>query len=83
MGHLIDAAEIFAPVVGFAEQQPSVLLNISMTLARARFAKNNGGESEAYYAEATRKLEQLSAQLADTDQAAMRLHPWSREARLG
>jgi len=83
MGHRVATDQIFAPVKGFADAQPAVLLNLSMTLARARYAKRNGGDSVPLYTEARDQLQRLSEQLADTDQAAMRLHPWSREARLG
>jgi serine/threonine protein kinase len=82
MGHLVETSVIFEPVAAVAERHPYVMLNLAMTLARARFAKQQGVSSDALYGEATERLQQLSLQLADTDKAAMRLHPWSREARL-
>ncbi len=83
MGHRLETEKIFAPVQSFVSSQPTAMLDISMTLARARYFKTHQGDGGPIYAEASAKLARLAAGLNDTDQAALRLHPWSREARLG
>jgi len=83
LGHRVETDKIFAPVMSFSTDQPTTMMHIVMTLARARYAKSQGGASRPIYDEATAMLGALSDVLNDTDQAALRLHPWSREARLG
>ena len=83
LGHLVPVEKIFAPVTSFANDQPSAMMSIAMTLANARYAVAHGEDAGPIYASAREALAALGAGLNDTDQAALRLHPWSREARLG
>jgi len=83
MGTKLSAEQIFEPVMDYIEQQPCVALHLEGTLASARFAKAHGEDPQPFYDQAQHTLGDISNALSDTDQAAMYLHPWAREVRLG
>ncbi|NCG21337.1 MAG: protein kinase [Rhodobacterales bacterium] len=81
MGHAVDPVSIFSPVSDYMEHQPCVVVHVERALAQARYADANGCDKSEYTLETVRLLTQISKGLNDTDRAALRLHPWSREMR--
>jgi hypothetical protein len=77
-----DPAPLFAPVAEYLDSQPATVLDLQRQLASMRWALTSGGDVWAPLAAAEDRMVRIAAQLTDTDQAALRLHPWSREIRL-
>ena len=76
---------IFNPVRGFLDQQPVPVLHLEETIAKAVYAESHGDKETAgdLWREAAKTLNSLSERLNDTDQAALRVHPWARQIRVG
>jgi hypothetical protein len=76
---------IFNPVRGFLDQQPVPVLQLEETIAKAIWSESHGEEETAkeLWRSAAKTLNQLADRLNDTDQAALRVHPWARQIRMG
>jgi tetratricopeptide (TPR) repeat protein len=76
---------IFNPVRGFLDQQPVPVLQLEETIAKAIWSESHGEEEVAkeLWRSAAKTLNQLADRLNDTDQAALRVHPWARQIRMG
>lgn len=72
------------PVARFLDSQDVIVLSIEHGLAEARFAQSHRRtvESRAYARQTSETLQALSHHLDETDKAALRLHPWSRQIRV-
>ncbi len=81
MGHAVDPTSIFLPVSQYLDNQPCVVVHVERALAEARYADAKGRDRTPYMTEAVQLLQTVSKVLNDTDRAALRLHPWSREMR--
>ncbi len=77
-----DPAPLFAPVAEYLASQPATVLDLQRQLASVRFNRASNRDPAEPLGRAQSLLARISAQLNDTDQAAILLHPWSREARL-
>jgi hypothetical protein len=82
MGHLVDPDVIFAPVKAYLDSQPCTTIRLERTLARARYAIEQGRDPTKDAEAAANTLALIAKTLNDTDRAALHLHPWSREVRL-
>ncbi len=83
LGRVVPPDEIFAPIAGYLEHQPAVVARIERAMCRLRFARAQGGDPRPHEDEAADLLHRVHQGLTPTDQAALFLHPWARELRLG
>lgn len=81
MAEVIDPDDIFAPAASFLDQQPAIVLQLERTLARGRWLRSRGRDAAPLFAEARLTLDRMKDPLQATDRAALRLHPWARQAR--
>jgi tetratricopeptide (TPR) repeat protein len=80
-----DPARIFEPVRRLMRNEPVVIIQAEALLAEARWHRRHKRPKEARSAcrAAATMLNELAASLNDTDRAALRVHPWSRQIRKG
>lgn len=81
MAEAVDPDRIFGPIQAFIDHQPTVLLQLERTIARGRYLRAQGRDAAPLFAEARLTLDRMKDPLNDTDRAALRLHPWARQAR--
>jgi ATP/maltotriose-dependent transcriptional regulator MalT len=82
MAEVEDPNRIFAPILEMLDGQPVPTLKLEYLLAVVRWLRARGEPTRFTLEEATGVLDRMIRELNDTDQAALRLHPWSREIRL-
>ncbi len=80
-----DPAPLFRPVAALVESPTAALLRIEYLLARSRWlrAKNDAVGAFRACRDAATLLNQMASGLNDTDRAALRVHPWSKQIRHG
>ena len=85
MGAHTDPETIFSSVQNFLEKEPSEVLRMEQLIARGRYCRRKKQHKSSRYAfqKAATQLKRMSDQLNDTDQAALRVHPWSVHIRVG
>jgi len=76
---------VFEPVAQFLAEEPAEVLRLEQCLARARHFRDCGRapESHEQYCQAVEQLSRLSQSLNETDKAALRVHPWAVQIRIG
>nr|MBA2321359.1 protein kinase [Deltaproteobacteria bacterium] len=77
-----DPEPLFVPMLAYLESQPATILDLQRRLASLRWANVSGRDPSDSLRLASGLLDRVAVQLNDTDRAALRLHPWSRELRL-
>lgn len=90
-GAELDTDQIFRPVSRLLEQEPMPMLRVEFLLARATWLRAQGERDQARQRldEARTLLASVAGALDETDQAALRVHPWAaalhpkRAARAG
>lgn len=82
MGAFVDPDRIFAPVERWLEMQPVKGAQIERELARVRRAVFTRADHRIPLARASKMIAEVKKPLSPTEQAALNLHPWSRELRL-
>jgi len=85
MSGTAPSESIFQSVEQFLEDEPVHVLRIEQSLTSAQYYKNKKDRPKARYhfKKAAEQLNQLSASLNNTDRAALRVHPWSVQIRVG
>ena len=78
--HTDDPAAFYRPVRKFIEEQPARVVRLEALLSRASWLAGRGATTEAGRARhsAARSLKEVAGLLNETDQAALRVHPWAR-----
>jgi len=78
----IEAHELFAPIRTWLEEQPVLLVRLSEAVAFGEYHAHRGLLTDGSdWVEAAACLHDLDDRLASEEQAALRIHPWSRVSR--
>ena len=81
MSRSADPTGILAPIRTYVETQPATVARLEWHLAHARYTAAIGQDPVPAYHEAKAVLARIGTRLTETEQAALRVHPWSREIR--
>lgn len=81
MSASVNPNDLLAPIQPFVESQPAYVTRLEWTLATARYLKSSGDDALPMYKRAAAILTKMLSRLDPTVQAALRVHPWSREIR--
>ena len=82
MAEEVPPDELFAPLRRWIDQQPALLARLSEAVAFGEYHSKRGLLSDGSdWIEAAATLHDLEACLANEEQAALRIHPWSRVSR--
>jgi tetratricopeptide (TPR) repeat protein len=76
-----DPTELLAPVRSYVETQPATVARLEWHLAHARWLIALKQDPTAALGNASSVLDRMAKKLGTTEQAAIRVHPWSRELR--
>jgi tetratricopeptide (TPR) repeat protein len=76
-----DASVLLAPVRPYAESQPATILRLEWHLAHGRYRMAKDQDPKPAFEAAKQVLDKIAARLDETDRAALRVHPWTREIR--
>ena len=76
-----DPDDIFQPVQFFLRTQPSHVARLERGIAQGFFLQGHGRAPDAAFQEARAALDRIRQNLTETDQAALRVHPWARVLR--
>ena len=77
MSLAMDPDRIYAPIQDFVENQPAPATKLARALARLNWRIARGEAPGLPAADAADLLESIAQGLSNTDQAALRLHPWT------
>jgi len=77
----VDVDRIFRPVRDWMDQQPAYATRIGYAVARGRGLSARGQDATQAFIDAQKLIDEVSANLAPTDAAALALHPWTRHIR--
>jgi tetratricopeptide (TPR) repeat protein len=79
----VDPGNLFAPIGHYLETEPAHVARLEWRLAQGRYLRAVQQDPKPAYQKAREGLDRIAKRLNDTDQAALRVHPWSREIRAG
>ncbi len=69
--------ELFAPLLPTLREQPLLPLELERSIARVRYLEARGADAKGAREHGQAVLERVRSSLADTDRAALRVHPWT------
>lgn len=83
MADSVNPNELLKPIQAFAEAEPAYVVRLEWLFGTARFQRASGQDASATIERAVGMLEKIAQRLDPTAQAALRVHPWSRQLRTG